>query len=190
MALTYDQIEEGKVYIRNGKKIFIVNKHLTEHCVVDEHCFGNFIFEHYSQGIVYYYLDNPITQITCPFEMREIFGVPEARAPPPLMGLLPKMEVYNKHFPTIICSEDGNIKKVIFPDDPHTPHILSIDMGNGTLVDIPTYNKIIINNFYNSPTKQSSLEFLKISEIIGLEGSFEEQISKILEHFPDRIIII
>jgi hypothetical protein len=114
-----------------------------------------------------------------------------ALAPPSLIGLFPKICIYNKHLPTIICSEDGKIKKVIFPDDAHTPHILSIDMGNGTLVDIPTYNKLIIDKFYNSPTKETTLEFLKISEIIGLESlSFEEQISKILQHYPDGIIYI
>lgn len=182
-ALTYDQIEEGKVYIHNNKEICIVNKHLPEN-----HLEGGII--EYEKYIIYYYLDKPITQITCPFEGTEIFAVPEAQAPPPLMGLFPKMEVYNKHVPTIICSEDGKIIKVEIPDNAHTPHILSIDMGDGRMVDLPTYNRIIIDKFYNTPTKETTLEFLKISEIRGLKGSMEEQIPKILQHFPDGIIII
>ena len=63
-------------------------------------------------------------------------------------------------------------------------------MGNGKIVDIPTYNRIIIDKFCNTRTKETTLEFLQISEIRGLEGSMEEQISKILEHFPDGIIVI
>lgn len=183
VALTYDRIEKGKVYIHNKKKIFIVNKYLPKNHIDD----GTIEYEQY---IIYYYLDNPNTQITCPFEGTEIFAVPEAQAPPPLMGLFPRMEVYNKHVPTIICSEDGKIIKVEIPDNAHTPHILSIDMGDGRMVDLPTYNRIIIDKFYNTPTKETTLEFLKISEIRGLEGSMEEQISKILEHFPDGIIVI
>jgi hypothetical protein len=183
MALTYDQIEVDKVYIHDGKKIYIMNKHLCEHRLEN----GKIEYE---QFIIYYDLDNPITHITSRFDFKEIFAIPELKAPPPLMGLFPRMEVYNKHVPTIICKEDGKIEKVVIPDNAHTPHILSIDMGDGKMVDLPTYNRIIIDKFYNTPTKETTLEFLKISEIIGLEGSMEEQISKILEHFPDGIIII
>jgi hypothetical protein len=183
MALTYDQIEEGKVYIHDRREICIVNKHLPENHRDD----GTIEYEQY---IIYYYLDKPITQITCPFEMAEIFAIPEVQAPPPLLGLGPKMDVYDKHSPTIICSENGKIIKVVIPEDASTPHIPSVDIGDGRIVDIPTYNKIIIDNFYNTPTPETTLEFLKISEIRGLEGSLEEQISKILQHFPDGIVII
>jgi hypothetical protein len=184
MALTYDQIEVDKVYTIEGKKIVILNKHLGKHYNENDITYTTF------ECIIYSYLDNPITKITSPFDFKEIFAVPELKAPPPLMGLFPRMEVYNKHVPTIICKEDGKIEKVVIPDNAHTPHILSIDMGDGKMVDLPTYNRIIIDKFYNTPTKETSLEFLKISEIRGLEGSLEEQISKILEHFPDGIIII
>ena len=183
MALTYDQIEEGKVYIRNGKEIRIVNKHVPENYLE-----GGII--EYQQYIIYCYLDNSITRFTCPFEMAEIFAVPEVQAPPPLLGLGPKMDVYNKHSPTIICSENGKIIEVVIPDDACTPHIPSVDIGDGKIVDIPTYNRIITDNFYKTPTKETSLKFLEISEIWGLEGSMEEQISKILRHFPDGIVII
>jgi hypothetical protein len=183
MALTYDQIEEDKVYICDGKKIYIMNKHLCEHRL------ENGTIE-YEQFIIYYDLDNPITHITCPFEGIEIFAILELKAPPPLLGLGPKMDVYDKHSPTIICSENGKIIKVVIPEDASTPHIPSVDIGGGRIVDIPTYNKIIIDKFYHTPTKETTLEFLKISEIRGLEGSLEEQISKILQHFPDGIIII
>uniref|UniRef100_A0A6C0LCA1 Uncharacterized protein n=1 Tax=viral metagenome TaxID=1070528 RepID=A0A6C0LCA1_9ZZZZ len=183
VALTCDQIQVDKVYMYNNKEIRIVKKYSFEEWNEEM----SFVLK---DCINYYYLDNPVTQITCPFEGTEIFAVPEAQAPPPLMGLFPRMEVYNKHVPTIICSEDGKIIKVEIPDNAHTPHILSIDMGDGRMVDLPTYNRIIIDKFYNTPTKETTLEFLKISEIRGLEGSMEEQISKILEHFPDGIIVI
>jgi len=183
MALTYDQIEEDGVYTIEGKNIRIVKKHLAKDYRQDD-TYTTF------ECIIYYYLDNPITKITSPFNWKEIFAVSEAQAPTPLMGLLPRMEVYNKHVPTIICKENGQIERVIFPDDASTPHIPSVDMGDGKIVNIPTYNKIIIDKFYHTPTKETSLEFLKISEIRGLEGSLEKQISKILEHFPGGIIII
>ena len=115
----------------------------------------------------------------------------EAQAAPPLMKLpLRRPEVYNKHSPTIICSENGKIIEVVIPDDACTPHIPSVDIGDGKIVDIPTYNRIITDNFYKTPTKETSLKFLEISEIWGLEGSMEEQILKILQHFPDGIVII
>jgi len=183
MALTYNQIEEGKVYIHNGKEIRITRKYSFEHWNDKT----SFILK---DCIQYCYLDNPITQITCPFEGTEIFAIAEAQPPPPIIGLLPKMEVYNKHLPTILCREDGKIIKVEIPDDAFTPHVPSVDMGDGNIVNIPTYNRIIIDKFYNNPTPETTLEFLKISEIRGLEGSLEEQISKILQHFPDGIIII
>ena len=183
VELTYNQIEEGKVYIHNGKEIRIVNKHLPENHLEEG------IIE-YEQYIIYYYLDNPITKITSPFKMEKIFAIAEAQPPPPIIGLLPKTEVYNKHVPTILCREDGRIMSVEIPDDAFTPHVPSVDMGDGNIVNIPTYNRIIIDKFYNNPTKETTLEFLKISEIRGLEGSLEAQISKVLEHFPDGIIVI
>ena len=185
-ALTCDQIEKGKVYMYNNKEIRIIKKYSFS----DWNDETSFILK---DCIQYCYLDNPITLNTCPFEMMpEIFAVPGAQAPPPLMGLLPRMEVYNKHVPTIICSEDGKIIKVVIPDDASTPHIPSVDMGDGKLVDIPTYNRIIIDKFYNTPTKETTLELLKISEIRGLKASLslEPPISRILQHFPDGIIVI
>ena len=182
--LTYDQIQVDKVYMCENKEIRIVKKYSFEEWNEEM----SFVLK---DCINYYYLDNPVTQFTCAFEiMTKLFAVPEAQVPPPVMGLLPRTEVYNKHVPTIICSKDGKIIKIVIPDDPCTPHIPSVDMGNGKIVDIPTYNRIIIDKFCNTRTKETTLEFLQISEIRGLEGSMEEQISKILQHFPDGIINI